>query len=115
MPTLEEVGKSTVGQLGLLTFRGVLVILLSLLAWLGNQVYQKVESSADKLTVERTAADLKATVDRSNTSLWSAISTTTKAQNELTNNLSILAEQMKAHNTADEIVDRNVADHEQRL
>lgn len=88
----------------LTVFRGVITILLGIMAWFGNLVYQKIDVSVDKAELARTTARL-----------WESIGTATKAQNELVTNLQVLGTQFKAHENADEVVNHSVADHESRI
>ena len=96
-------------------FRVLVTILLGLLAWLGNQVYTKVDAAADKSTVQRASDDLKMTFDKSSTALWEAIQKAAAAQNQLATSLSVLQAQFIASEAEIKSDEQLTKDHEGRI
>ena len=108
MASLEEFGKSVYGQIGLMLFRGVIVVLLGLLAWLGARAYDKLDSTVSQEHFSKTI-----------TSTWNAINKVVEAETQLTTNLSVLKAQFDSHTAANvewnKSTTQTEADHETRL
>ena len=115
MASLKEISEGTTGQIAIIGFRSVIAILLGLLAWIGNNVYVKVEASADKIEVAKTVADLQTKIDSSNTKLWEAIGKTATALNSMTNSVNTLQVQFVGHSRMDDNMENEVKDHELRM
>ena len=71
-----------------------IIVLCAVSAMYLRSMAEKVDGAAARADVEKTAIALKAEGDTAKASLWSAIATTTKAQNDLTVNMAVLKSQL---------------------
>jgi hypothetical protein len=97
VPDLDTMWNSAIGKITSLVFRGVLLILLGLISWLGNQVYLKVDNALPKADFIEAQKD----VMDNRRAIWSAVGSTTKSLTEVTNIQATLAAQIKAHQDMD--------------